>query len=67
MDDLDGREAARQVGCSPIGTIALLELGAERDLLDLPRAVAALQATNFFARPELLEAALERDRLRRGG
>jgi predicted nucleic acid-binding protein len=65
MDDLDGREAARKVGVAPIGTIALLELAAARNLLELPQVVEALRNTNFFVREELLEAALERDWKRR--
>jgi predicted nucleic acid-binding protein len=65
MDDLDGRKAARSLGLTVIGTVGLLERAAEKGLIDLPEAVAKLRQTNFFISPGLLDAALERDRLRR--
>src|SRR5262249_31859682 len=65
MDDMDGRAAARRLGLTPIFTVSLLELAAEKGVLDLPTAIAKLRQTNFFIAPELLEAALERDRQRR--
>lgn len=65
MDDMDGRVAARRLGLVPIFTLALLELSAEKDLIDLPDAVAKLRQTSFFISNELLEAALDRDRERR--
>ncbi len=34
-------------------------------VIDLPRRIAALRNTNFFAPPELLAGALQRDRERR--
>ncbi|MDB6023098.1 MAG: hypothetical protein JWQ04_2955, partial [Pedosphaera sp.] len=65
MDDLDGRKAARSLGLTVIGTIGLLERAAEKGLLALPETVTKLRRTNFFISPELLDAALERDRVRR--
>jgi hypothetical protein len=65
MDDLDGRAAAKQLGLLVVGTIGLLERAAELQLIELPEVIAKLRRTNFFAAPELLEAALERDRTRR--
>lgn len=65
MDDLDGRAAARRLGIPVIGTVGVLERAAELKLMELPEAIAKLRRTNFFASPELLEAALERDRKRR--
>jgi hypothetical protein len=38
---------------------------AETDLIDLPATVAKLQRTNFFVSPDLLTAALDRDRQRK--
>src|SRR6266566_5304251 len=35
MDDMDGRAAARQLGLVPIFTVALLEHGAEKGLVEL--------------------------------
>lgn len=65
IDDLDGRKQARSRGLDVIGTVGLLERAAEKDLLALPEVIAKLRQTNFFASPALLNAALERDRLRR--
>ena len=67
MDDMDGRAAAHQLGLPTVFTVAILELGAERGLLDLPTAIAKLRQTSFFVSPEILDAALERDKNRRGG
>jgi len=64
MDDMDGRAAARRLGIVVIGTIGLLERAAELNLIKLPDSVDRLRQTNFFASPELLEAALLRDRNR---
>jgi len=64
MDDLNGRAAARQLGLAVIGTIGVLERMAETELIDLPATVGKLQRTNFFVSPDLLIAALERDRQR---
>ena len=65
MDDMDGRGAARRLGLVPIFTVALLEHAAENGLIDLPSAVAKLRQTSFFVSPEILDAALERDRQRK--
>ena len=65
MDDRDGRKAARQLGLTVVSTLGLLELSAEKQLIKLPDAIAQLRQTNFFISPEILDQALERDRLRR--
>jgi len=65
MDDMDGRAAARALGIPTIFTVALLELAAEKRLIDLPATIAKLQQTSFFVSQEILDAALERDRQRR--
>ena len=65
MDDMDGRAATRRLGLSSIFTIAILELAAEKGLVELPAALAKLQLTSFFVSQEILDAALERDRARR--
>ena len=66
MDDVDGRAAAIRLGLVPIYTVSLLERAAEKGFLDLPSVVAKLRQTNFFVSPEILDAALERDKQRRG-
>ncbi len=64
MDDLDGRAAARRLGLAVIGTIGILEKMAETGFIDLPTTVTKLDRTNFFVSPDLLDAALARDRQR---
>jgi predicted nucleic acid-binding protein len=64
MDDLDGRSAARRLGLAVIGTIGILEKMAESGTIDLSAAFTKLRQTNFFVSPELLDAALARDRQR---
>lgn len=65
MDDMDGRAAARRLGIPTIFTVAILELAAERDLIDLPTMISELQQTSFFVSKDVLNAALERDKYRR--
>jgi len=65
MDYIDGRVAARRLGLVPIFTLALLELSAEKGLINLPEAVAKLRQTSFFISSELLDAALYKDKERR--
>jgi predicted nucleic acid-binding protein len=65
MDDMDGRAAARRLGIPTIFTIAILELAAEKGLVELPAAIAKLKQTSFFISQEILDAALERDKERR--
>ncbi len=65
MDDLDGRKAGRSLGLTVIGTLGLIERAAEKNLIELHPVIAKLRQTNFFISPELLDAALQRDRLRR--
>jgi predicted nucleic acid-binding protein len=65
MDDLDGRAAARHLGLLPIGTVGSLERMAELGIIDFPASITKLRQTNFFISPQLLDAALERDRRRR--
>jgi predicted nucleic acid-binding protein len=47
MDDRDGREEAEHQGFTVMGTLRVLELAAERGLLDLPTAITKLQTTSF--------------------
>jgi len=61
IDDLEGRREATHRGLSVIGTLGLLAEAARRNLLDLPQALVALQATNFHVSPELIEVLLAND------
>ena len=65
MDDRAGRGAAMQCGLVVVGTIGLLEQAAALGMLDLPRTVDRLRQTNARLSPELIAAALERDKARR--
>jgi len=65
LDDIDARAAARRLGLQAIGTVAILERAAEKGLIGLPSAIEKLRRTSFFISPEILDAALERDRQRR--
>ncbi len=65
MDDRAGRNAARQCGLAVIGTIGLLEQAAACGVLDLPQTMERLRQTNARLDPELIHAALERDKTRK--
>jgi predicted nucleic acid-binding protein len=65
IDDLEGRREAAKRGLRVIGTLGILAEAARRNLLDLPQALAALQATNFHAAPDLIELLLAKDAQRR--
>ena len=58
MDDRLGVATARLRGLAVTGTLGLLDRAARRGLVDLSAAFAALKATNFHARQELLDALL---------
>jgi predicted nucleic acid-binding protein len=58
IDDLAGRREAVNRNLSVIGTLGVLAEAARRNLLDLSQALAALQATNFYAAPELIRLLL---------
>ena len=48
MDDMEGREEAEHHGLAIMGTLRVLELAAERGLIDFPTAITRLQATSFW-------------------
>jgi predicted nucleic acid-binding protein len=65
MDDRAGRSAAVHCGLAVIGTIGLLEQAAAREMLDLPQVMDRLRQTNARLNPDLVNAALERDKARK--
>lgn len=65
MDDRAGRSAAIHCGLAVIGTVGLLEQAAARGLLDLPQTMKRLRQTNVRLDPRLIQAALERDKVRK--
>jgi predicted nucleic acid-binding protein len=66
IDDLEGRREATNRGLPVIGTLGILAEAARRNLINLPQALASLQATNFHVAPELIQLLLVNDAKRRG-
>ena len=62
MDDRAGVAAARAQGIEVTGTLGVLDRAARRGLVELPAALAALRATNFHMRQELVNALLAQHR-----
>jgi len=62
VDDGKARREARRRGLTVTGTLAVLAAAAERGLVDLPEAIAALRQTTFRAPAALIEQLLGRDR-----
>lgn len=60
IDEKKGRAIANARGLATIGTITVLELAAERRLLNLADAFAKLRETTFHVSDQLLDDALQR-------
>lgn len=69
IDDRAGVAVARAQGFRVTGTLGVMADAAREELLDLADAFAALQATNFYCPPALLDALLDEHRrgVRRDG
>ncbi len=67
MDERVGRRYAHSLGVKTIGTLGLLELAGERGLLDLSAAIVKLRATSAYLPEDLVQRALDRDRLKKLG
>jgi len=65
IDEKKGRRIAREQGFTTLGTITILELAAQRKLLDLKSALDFLQKTSFQITKNYIDAALERDAARK--
>ena len=65
IDERDGTGVARRLGIKTVGTLATLAMAAERGLVNLEEAFAALRSTSFRVTPSLLDALLTLDRQRR--
>ncbi|HUK90179.1 MAG TPA: DUF3368 domain-containing protein [Blastocatellia bacterium] len=61
IDDRKARHVAADRGLVVSGTLNLLDAAAERGLIDLPQALAALLKTNFRASTDVIRAILSRD------
>jgi len=66
MDDRMGVKAAERKGLRVTGTLGVLDLAAERGLLDFDHAMEKLERTSFH-RPEALLNALRKKHAREGG
>lgn len=66
MDDRKGVRAAEKRGLSVTGTLGVLDVAAERGLVDFSQAIQKLERTNF-RRPEAVLADLLRKHAREGG
>jgi predicted nucleic acid-binding protein len=62
VDDGKARREARRRGLAVTGTLGVLAAAAERGLVDLPEAIAALRQTTFRAPAALVEELLGRGR-----
>jgi len=60
IDDRKGAAAARHKGFEVTGTLGILDLAAERGLIDLADALGRLKSTNFRYREELFDALLRK-------
>lgn len=66
LDEKEGRRIALGEGLIVVRTLALLELAAERRLIELRPTLELLQATTFRIGRRLIDAALSRDAARKG-
>ena len=65
LDDGEARRTAKKEGLQVTGTIGILERAAAANLLNLPSVFEKLRATTYYASPDLLQAALDRDAARK--
>lgn len=60
IDERRGRRIAKSRGLRVTGLVGILDDAAEAGLIDLPRVLEALQATDFWVSPRLLEVLLDK-------
>jgi predicted nucleic acid-binding protein len=60
IDERRGANIARKNGFVTIGTLGVLDLAAERELIDLKDVITRLAQTNFRYRPDLIAALLRK-------
>jgi predicted nucleic acid-binding protein len=65
LDERKASSVARRLGLTATGTLTVLSLAAEKGLLSLPVAIAALRQTNFRGPAKLIEELLKQDEKRR--
>ena len=64
IDERKALTVARQCGLFVTGTLGVLEIAAEKGLIVLAEAIAALRRTSFRVSDEILDEVLRRDRKR---
>jgi predicted nucleic acid-binding protein len=62
IDERAGVAVARRRGLTVTGTLGVLDLAAQRGLINLAEALARLKSTNFRCRPEIMDALLAQHR-----
>jgi len=67
IDERKGGQEATRLGLLVTGTLGVLELAADKELLSLPETIDALRRTTFRASAKLFEEILDRDRKRTRG
>jgi predicted nucleic acid-binding protein len=60
IDDRRGAAVARDKGFEVTGTLGILDLAADRGMIDMAEALARLRNTNFRRREEFLDALLKK-------
>jgi predicted nucleic acid-binding protein len=61
IDEAEGRREAERHNVRVAGTLAVLEQGAQRGIIDLPAVIERLRQTNFRLSSSLIQKALDRD------
>ena len=65
MDEQEGRKEAARRDLTTMGTLRVLEIAAERGLVDFPTVLSQLQAARFYVTPEMVQELLARDARRK--
>jgi predicted nucleic acid-binding protein len=65
IDDRKGRNAAKARGLTLIGTLTVLEIAAEQNLISLGEVLTELRRTNFRISESMIQQAIRREEARR--
>jgi len=65
IDDRAALAVANQLGVACVGTLAVLDLAAEKGLVDIPAVVSELGKTSFHPSQRLVDRLIQRDEARR--
>lgn len=56
IDEISGRAEARRRNLRVTGTLGILRIAAENELIDVPRTLARLRETNFYVSEDLIQS-----------